>query len=168
MAKTDIKSPFRIIPVHPLEYPLLDIKWDNEYCFDRCLAIGLKSSCALFAKFSLLLEWLATQHLHVSAVVHILDDVLFIVPTKDKSSTDLHNFLALCKFLGVPIANEKTVGPNTTLQFAGTELDSVHQEARLPLEKLTKSRTLLHQYYRKRSVTLRELQSLIGLFNFCC
>ena len=101
MAKTDIKSPFRIIPVHPLEYPLLDIKWDNEYCFDRCLAIGLKSSCALFEKFSLLLEWLATQHLHVSAVVHILDDVLFIVPTKDKCSTDLHNFLAMCKFLGV-------------------------------------------------------------------
>ena len=31
MAKTDIKSAFRIIPVHPLEYPLLCIKWDNEY-----------------------------------------------------------------------------------------------------------------------------------------
>ena len=114
MAKTDIKSTFRIIPVHPLEYPLLSIKWDNEYYFDRCLAMGLKSSCAFFEKFSSSLEWLATQHLHVSAVIHILDDFLFIAPTKDKCSTDLHNFLAMCKFLGVPIANEKTVGPNTT------------------------------------------------------
>ena len=144
------------------------IKWDNEYYFDRCLAMGLKSSCALFEKFSSSLEWLATQHLHVSAVIHILDDFLFIAPTKDKCSTDLHNFLAMCRFLGVPIANEKTVGPNTTLQFAGIGLDSVRQEARLPLEKLTKSRTLLHYYYRKRSVTLCELQSLIGLLNFCC
>ena len=168
MAKTDIKSAFHIIPIHLLEYPLLGIKWDNKYYFDRCLAMGLKSSCALFEKFSASLEWLATQHLHVSAVIHILDDLLFIAPTKDKCSTDLHNFLAMCKFLGVPIANEKTVGPNTTLQFAGIELDSVRQEARLPLEKLTKSRTLLHHYYRKRSVTLRELQSLIGLLNFCC
>ena len=84
------------------------------------------------------------------------------------NAADLHNFLAMCKLLGVPIAHEKTVGPNTTLQFAGIELDSVRLEARLPLDKLAKSRTLLHQYYKKRSVTLRELQSLIGLLNFCC
>ena len=168
LAKTDIKSAFRIIPVHPLEYPLLGIKWANEYYFDRCLAMGLKSSCAIFEKFSSSLEWLATQHLHVSAVLHILDDFLFIAPNKDKCSKDLHHFLAMCKFLGVPIAEEKTVGPDTTLQFAGIELDSVHQEARLPLDKLTKCRTLLHLFYKKRSVTLRELQSLIGLLNFCC
>lgn len=87
LAKTDIKSAFRIIPVHPLEYPLLGIKWDNQYYFDRCLAMGLKSSCAIFEKFSSSLEWLATQHLHASAVIHILDDFLFIAPTKDKYST---------------------------------------------------------------------------------
>ena len=125
LAKTDIKSAFRIIPVHPLEYPLPGIKWDNQYYFDRCLAMGLKSSCAIFETFSSSLEWLATQHLHASAVIHILDDFLFIARTKDKCSTDLHNFLAMCKFLEVPIAHEKTVGPNTTLQFAGIELDSV-------------------------------------------
>ena len=33
MAKTDIKSAFRIILVHPLEYPLLGIKYPNEYYF---------------------------------------------------------------------------------------------------------------------------------------
>ena len=48
------------------------------------------------------------------------------------------------------------------------EIDSVRQEARLPLDKLTKCRTLLNYFHRKRSVTLRELQSLIGLLNFCC
>ena len=56
LAKTDIKSAFRIIPVHPLEYPLLGIKWDNQYYFDRCLAMGLKSSCAIFETFSSSLE----------------------------------------------------------------------------------------------------------------
>ena len=140
MAKTDIKSAFRIIPVHPLEYPLLGIKWPNEYYFDRCLAVGLKSSCAIFDKFSSSLEWLAMQHLHASAVLHILDDFLFIAPSRVKCSEDLHTFLDMCNFLGVPIAQDKTVGPNTTLQFAGIELDSVRQEARLPLDKLAVSR----------------------------
>ena len=74
----------------------------------------------------------------------------------------------MCDFLGVPIAHEKTLGPLTTLQFAGIELDSVRQEARLPSEKIHKCRALLHQFAQKRSVTLCELQSLIGLLNFCC
>ena len=40
----------------------------------------------------------------------------------------------------------------------------MRQEARLPLDKLTKCHTLLHHFHKKRSVTVRELQSL----NFCC
>ena len=36
----------------------------------------------------------------------------------------------MCEFLGVPIPHEKTLGPHTTLQFAGIELDSLRQEAR--------------------------------------
>lgn len=50
LAKPDIKLAFRIIPVRPLDYPLLGIKWDNQFYFDRCLAMGLKSSCAIFGK----------------------------------------------------------------------------------------------------------------------
>ena len=44
------------------------------------------------------------QHLHVSAVLHILDDFLFIAPSTVKCSEDLHNFLDMCNFLGIPIA----------------------------------------------------------------
>ena len=158
----DIKCAFRIIPVHPLKYLLLGIKWANEYYFDCCLAMGLKSSCAIFDKFSSSLEWLAMQHLIVSSVLHILDDFLFIAPSRVKCS----KFLDMCNFLGVPIAQDKTVGPNTTLQFAGIELGSVQQEARLPLDKFIKCRTLLHHFHKKRSITLRELQSLISLYVF--
>ena len=58
----------------PLDYPLLGMKWDNQYYFEKCL----KSSCAIFEKFSTSLEWLAVHHLKVSAVLQILDDFLFI------------------------------------------------------------------------------------------
>ena len=52
----------------------------------------------------------------------------------------------MCDFLGVPFAHEKTLGPLTTLQFGGIELDSVRQEARLPSEKIHKCHALLHQF----------------------
>jgi len=54
------------------------------------------------------------------------------------------------------------------LQFAGITLNSVLQEARLPEDKLQKCHTLLCMFYLRRKVTLKELQSLIGLLNFTC
>ena len=88
--------------------------------------------------------------------------------TKDWCEADLGNFVSLCHHLGVPLAPEKTAGPDTVLQFAGITLDSVKGEARLPDEKLQKCRVLLHNFYKRRTVKLKELQSLIGLLNFTC
>ena len=65
------------------------------------------------------------------------------------------------------MAEEKTVGPAHVLTFAGIELDCLQHEARLPREKVEKCREVILQLSHKK-VTLRELQSLIGLLNFAC
>lgn len=49
----------------------------------------------------------------------------------------------------------------------GIELDSVLMEKRLPQDKLAKARHLI-QIQSKNSITLQELQSIIGLLNFAC
>ena len=134
MAKTDVKSAFRIIPIHPNDYPLLAMKWENLHYFDRCLPMGCSSSCALFEAFRTALEWLALHRLGASGVLHILDDFLFIAESEEKCQADLNSFLNLCEYLGVPMAEEKTVDPHTVLQFAGITLDTVKQEDRLPDE----------------------------------
>ena len=47
--------------------------------------------------------------------------------------------------LGLPLAEEKTDEPVTSLTFVGIELDTVHQTSRLPDSKLVdlKARTAL-------------------------
>ena len=50
----------------------------------------------------------------------------------------------------------------------GLELDSVALEARLPLDKLHKLREKLDSACNRRKMTLKDLQSLLGLLNFCC
>jgi len=171
MAKTDVKSGFRIVSIHPADYSLLGMKWENLYYFDRTLPMGLSSSCSIFEAVSSAPEWISVHQLRASSFLHILDDFLFIAPTKDQWNRDLANFVSLCEYLGVPLALEKTVWPDTVLQFAGIILDSIHMEARLPDEKLTKCRRTLTVFLARRSLCLRELQSLIGLLNFmsrCC
>ena len=47
----------------------------------------------LFESFSTALEWLSVNHLGACAVLHILDDFLFIAKSKDQCGHDLENFL---------------------------------------------------------------------------
>ena len=66
------------------------------------------------------------------------------------------------------MAPEKTIGTSSTISFADIELDSVLVEARLPPNKLVKCLDLITGFLRRRKVTLREMESLTGLFNFAC
>ena len=89
-------------------------------------------------------------------------------PDYDTCKKDLEKIMALLKDIDIPIKEAKTVLLCTLLTFIGIELDSVLMEKRLPKEKLEKIRALLSTYKNKTSITLRELQSIVGLLNFAC
>ena len=74
--------------------------------------MGCSSSCAIFEAFSKALEWLAMTRLEASGVLHILDDFLFIADCQAKCHADLTNFLSMCEYLGVPMAQEKNYRPS--------------------------------------------------------
>lgn len=58
MAKTDIEVAFRIIPICPFDYHLLGFSWQGQFYFDKCLPMGASSSCQIFEKFSVALQWI--------------------------------------------------------------------------------------------------------------
>ena len=166
MAKTDIKSAFRIVPIHPTDHELLGFEWEGKLYFDRCLPMGCSASCNIFETFSTALQWAALRYSTDFEMLHVLDDFLFISPEKEKCNKGLQTFLTLCSKIGVPIAEEKTEGPHQILTFLGIELDSNVMEARLPKDKLEKGQKMISEFMTKEKVTLTELQSLTGFLNF--
>jgi hypothetical protein len=169
LAKVDIENAFRIIPIHPADRYLLGFAIGDDFYYDRCLPMGCRSSCAIFESFSSALQWVAMNKLSIPAVTHILDDFIFIGPANTRvTSLSLESFLLLCKDCGIPIKTSKTVLPSTCVIAHGIEIDTKSMEARLPEEKIEKAQTLLRSFMAKRKVTLKELQSLIGLLNFAC
>ena len=168
LAKTDIQSAFRIVPVNPSDYHLLGFQWRDKYYYDRCLPMGCSSSCAIFEKFSTSLEWIISHKLNNVVVLHILDDFLFISETWEGCNHALHQFSLLCSDLGVPLAPEKTVGPSQILEFAGISLDTVDMAASLPQDKVTKFMSYLDTMLVSKSVQLRDIQGLAGMLNFAC
>lgn len=58
MAKTDIEDAFRIIPINPSDYHLLGFSWEEKFYFDKCLPMRASSSCQLFERLSVALQWI--------------------------------------------------------------------------------------------------------------
>lgn len=168
LAKTDIKNAFRIIPVHPDDYPMLGICWKGLYYYDRAMPMGCSSSCKIFETFSTAVEWVARHKCGIPYILHLLDDFLIVAPTESLCRKQLDIFISICGYLGIPIALDKTFGPLQVLSFAGIELDSNLMEARLPADKVSKCLEFLSNFQRRKKVSLKEIQSLIGLLNFAC
>ena len=162
LAKVDVKSAFRIVPVHPEDRLLLGMKWREQLFIDTTLPFGLRSAPKIFNCLADSIEWMLKKR-GVPFVIHYLDDFLIIgPPLSDGCSQGLSQCKDLCSLLGVPLAPSKIVGPTTRLVFLGIELDTVAMAARLPAEKLSRLRSSIHTWQGRKSCTKRELLSLIG------
>lgn len=169
MAKADIKSAFRLLPVHPGDFHLLGFSFDGFFFMDRALPLGCSISCSAVKHFSSFLEWVVRQCTGCVDSAHYLDDFLFVGPEgSTQCDRKLQGFVDLAAELGIPLVHEKTEGPTQVLTFLGVELDTIAQTSRLPLEKLLALRSMLAEFKLKRQASLKEFQQLIGHLNFSC
>jgi hypothetical protein len=100
--------------------------------------------------------------------IYILDDYLMVALTFHQCRINLDRFLSRCAYLGVAMPPEKTVGPENILACTGIVINTLRTEASLPADKTSKCKTLISTFLRRKKVTLRKIQSLIGLLNFPC
>ena len=59
LAKIDIKSAFRLLPVHQADRHLLGMRWKDQIYIDHCIPFGLRSAPKLFNILADLLAWIA-------------------------------------------------------------------------------------------------------------
>ena len=168
MAKTDLKSAFRLIPVHPSDWNLMGIYWQSQYYVDLYLPFGLRSAPFLFNQLSDALEWVLKRNYGLERVIHILDDFFLAESSRLACLESFSTLLTFFMSVQAPTVASKTIGPSQTLEFMGIVLDSVRMEARLPDDKLARARYLLLSFKSRRSARLVELQSLIGTLQFAC
>ena len=115
MAKCDIKSAFRIIPVHPSDKLLLGMEWNSSLYVDSVLPFGLRSAPKLFNAVADAIQFIVAYR-GVNYVTHYLDDFLLLgSPGSGECSQALSTFKSVCSELGIPLAEEKTAGPSTVL-----------------------------------------------------
>ena len=162
LAKVDIKSAFRLVPVHPANRHFLGMRWWKQIYVHSCLPFGLLSAPKLFNILADLVSWIAIQQ-GISCILHYLDDFLLVGPPQSPvCQQNLETFIHLCSDLGIPLASEKIDGPTTSLAFLGIIIDTHRMEIRLPAEKLARIQDALEKWLTKKSATKRMILSLLG------
>ena len=183
MAKVDIQSAYRIIPVHPQDRYLLGMQWKGQYYIDSALPFGLRSAPKIFNALADAVQWVMLEA-GVSDLWHYLDDYITVgVADSGGCQFNLDMMRHICEQLGVPLVANKCVGPATCLTFLGIEIDSGAMELRLPEEKLEWTRMEIARWgeelegrrfrvsgssgkgtkKRRWTCTKRQLSSLAGL-----
>ena len=162
MAKTDLLSAYRQVPIHKADSALLGLEWEGRTYIDKALPFGLRSAPKLFSAVADSLAW-ALECEGIWNSLHYLDDFLFWGPPDSPACEQaLSRATSLFSRLGLPVVNDKTVRPCTSLTFLGIVIDSLRQELRLPYNKLVRLRAMLARWEHRRSATKHELQVLIG------
>ena len=168
LAKVDIESAYRLIPVHPQDRPLLAVKWDGKFFVDLMLPFGLRSSAKIFNAVADALSW-HLQRAGINLLFHYLDD--FAIMGAPRSPQCAHSLEILdkeCRWLSVPMTAHKREGPTTCLPVLGIVIDTMAGELRLPDDKLARLQALLQQWVNRSACARKELESLIGMLNHAC
>lgn len=85
------------------------------------------------------------------------------MPFQQRTSFQFRKFFSE---LGIPIAKEKTMGPATSIEFLGINLDSVKFQVSLPKEKSDRIILVASTLSDNLECSKRKLLSLPGYLNF--
>ena len=77
LAKTDIESAYRMLPIHPDDRGLLGMRWEGMLFVDTALPFVLRSAPKIFTAVADALEWIVEQE-EVCLIMHYLDDFLLV------------------------------------------------------------------------------------------
>jgi hypothetical protein len=87
--------------------------------------MGCSVSCNLFEKFSSFVQWVVETRCGLHSIDHYLDDFILVGKKfSNDCSTLMNTFMNVCDELGVPISENKTVGPSNIITFLGFIIDT--------------------------------------------
>ncbi len=168
LAKFDLESAYRAVPVHPQDRLLLGMTWNGQQYVDGALPFGLRSAPKLFTALADGLLWIMGCH-GVRESIHYLDDFLICGPPgSSECGAALASSLSLCRNLGFRIANNKVDGPSTCIPFLGIIIDTEAGVLSLPADKLHRLQREISAWASRKKCCKRQLLSLIGQLSDAC
>jgi len=172
--KSDVKSAYRQLPLHPSWQIKQVVSIDGQRHVDRCNNLGNRGGGWNWDAFASLVNWIGTKKKNIPDLLGYVDDnfgwefegnTKYYQPYKKHLPAKQTRLLKLWDELGIPHDEAKQLsGPS--LPILGYEVDANAMTVKVPDEKKAKVIGLLRNYaHEGTSYTLNELQSVAGSVN---
>ena len=169
LAKFDVESAYRNIPVHPEDCYLFDMKWQGIYFINMAHHFGLHSAPFIFLSVVYLLEWIFRHSYRLNFLLHYHGGFYTLGPPNSSvCQNNLDTCLPLFKAWHIPIQLHKLEGPSNCLTMLSIELDFLTLQARLSCDKFECIAALLESWSAIQHCTRKELKSLISTLHHVC
>ena len=171
MAKSDIKSAFRHLPIKPEDRKWLVMKalnpWNNKTCcfIEKCVSFGCLISCSHFQRVSNAIEFLFRKR-SGSKAINYLDDFIFVYLMRNSCNELVIKFIHLCQEINFPLVMDKTEWAMQIITFLGMLISTITQTISIPVEKRNKALKFLADLLNAKKTTVLNMQRLTGLLNY--
>jgi len=156
LAKADVKSAYRNVPVPPRDRWLLGMRWEGETYVDGALPFSLRSAPLIFTALGDAIQWIATERGAVW-LRHYVDDFVSVrTKGSGECAQSMRVFKETCSKLGMPLDKKKEEGPSEVITFLGIEIDTINMELRLPQDKLRELLGMLRKWRGMKSCKKRD------------
>ena len=106
-----------MVPVHPDDRCLLGMRWEGDVFIDKTLPFGLQSAPLIFTAVADALQYMMVRN-GASFIDHYVDDFITVgSPGSEECTCNVRIMYHTCRVAGVPVEEEKSEGPATTITF---------------------------------------------------
>ena len=170
--RVDFSHAFRNLPILLKDLALLGFTFEGKYYINSSVPFGSASSCLIFERVATVLQWIVTNETAWKWISHYLDDFSMLAKKREQLLIQIDKYKALMKHIGMPIAENKTLGPTQFLEYLGLLLDLLNQTLQVPEEKRKKNikriDKLISVFRKRKSTTVKKIQKVAGSLNFIC
>lgn len=169
-AKIDLRHAFRSVPISEDSQRATGLCWTftggkTVYMIDKRLPFGSSASPTIFHRLSQSIKRMMARRGHTGLVVY-QDDFLVIGATYSECLDVFNQLFALLLELGFQINYNKLSMPSNKVLFLGLLINSSDCTLEVPESKLVDIKAHVAEFVKKKRVTKRQLQKLVGRLNF--
>lgn len=172
--KSDVKSAYRLMPMHPLWQIKQVATVDGKRYVDRCNTFGNRAGGWIWDSFASLVLWIGKEVKGIPDLLGYVDDDFswefkgnkkLYKPYRKYLPAKQARFLELWDELGVPHEEDKQLS-GSSLPIIGFDVDPNAMVVRVPAEKKANVIGLIRDVaHEGRTCTLEQLQSAAGSIN---
>lgn len=161
--KKDLRRAYRQIPICPSSYSLVAYVWNKHIFCDCVLTMGLRNAASICQSVTNAVVFILFK-LGIM-ILNYLDD-LAGAETKSNAQFAYDTLGMVLSKCGLEEAKDKACPPSEVMIFLGILFNTVSMTMEVTEERLQEIRDLVILWLHYDSVSLKQIQSLIGKLNF--